>query len=172
MALDNLISLEFSEEELQKINTAIQELHNIIKTKAVNLSPEERRQYGSIADRNKIFVDKCKAFMEQDPSLLPRTIDKEEFDKDYTARGQVEEPLRKLARITEMFSDTKILLDFDNYNAAIAYYKYMKYLASENEPGSDTIYRSLKQHFSGGRVAEKEDEPKGGIVKNILPKAE
>ncbi|GIM58801.1 hypothetical protein [Capnocytophaga canimorsus] len=118
MALDNLISVQFSSEELSKIEQALGMLIEVLKPKSVNLNADERRQYGSIADRNKIFVDKCKAYMEQDPSTIPPTLDKAEFDKDYTARQQLQEPLRKLNRLHEMVTDTKILLDFDNYHAA------------------------------------------------------
>ena len=60
MALDNLISVAFSDEELEKISSAIDTLNEVLTNKAVNLTPEERRQYGSIADRNKLLVDKAK----------------------------------------------------------------------------------------------------------------
>ena len=52
MALDNLISVSFTDEELTKISTAIEQINTILKGKAINLTPEDRRQYGSIADRN------------------------------------------------------------------------------------------------------------------------
>ena len=50
MALDNLISVSFTDEELTKISTAIEQINTILKGKAINLTPEDRRQYGSIAD--------------------------------------------------------------------------------------------------------------------------
>lgn len=53
MALDNLITVEFTEEELATINEAIDNINTVLEGKAVNLTPDERRQYGSIADRNK-----------------------------------------------------------------------------------------------------------------------
>ncbi len=56
MALDNLISVTLTAEEVQTINDAIASLNNVLKDKVVNLSPDERRQYGSIADRNKVSV--------------------------------------------------------------------------------------------------------------------
>lgn len=158
MALDNLISLSFTEEELTQLQSAIDSINQVLQGKVVNLTPDERSQYGSIADRNKILVDKCKDYMDQDPDTIPRTLDKTEFDADYIARKQVEMPLRDLTRVTEKLMDTKILLDHDNYQAAIAYYRYIKYLASESEPGSTSIYQDLKKHFKsvGSSTAEEE----------------
>ena len=86
MAIDNIISVSFSDEDIEKMNAAIRMLNEVMEGKAVNLTPEERRQYGSIADRNKLLVDKAKFYMEKAPQTMPRTIDKAEFDRDYTAR--------------------------------------------------------------------------------------
>ena len=156
MAIDNMISVDFSDQELNKIENALNEVLQVLSGKVINLTPEERTQYGSIGDKNKIFVDKCKAYMEQDPTTVPNTLDKHEFDKDYKARQQMEEPLKKLSRITEMLMDTKILLDFDNYNGSLSYYRYVKFLATQNTPGITSIYEDLSQHFQSlGKKAKK-----------------
>ena len=161
MAIDNMISVEFTEQELTKIANALNEVMQLLSGKVVNLSPDERMQYGSIADKNKVFVDKCKAYMEQDPATVPNTLNKHEFDKDYKARQQMEEPLRMVLRIAEMLSDTKILLDFDNYNGSISYYRYVKFLATQNMPGITSIYADLNQHFQsmGKRAKKAPDTP-------------
>lgn len=162
MALDNLISVSFTDEELTKISTAIEQINTILKGKAINLTPEDRRQYGSIADRNKLLVDKAKFYMEKAPTTVPKTIDKAEFDRDYAARGQVETPLRELTMVAEKLRDTKTLLDYDNLQVAQAYYRYVKFLADQNEPGTTTIYQDLKQHYHGGRkAADKDKQPDG-----------
>lgn len=158
MALDNFISVSFTDEEVKKINSAVAQINEVLTGKAVNLSPDERRQFGSIADRNKILVDKVKRYMDEYPETLPRTLDKAEFDADYKARTQLEAPLSALARIMEKMQDTKILLDHDNYNAAVSYYRYIKYLASENEPGTTTIFQDLRKQYQGtGRPSKKAD---------------
>ena len=163
MAIDNMISVDFSDQELNKIENALNEVLQVLSGKVINLTPEERTQYGSIGDKNKIFVDKCKAYMEQDPTTVPNTLDKHEFDKDYKARQQMEEPLKKLSRITEMLMDTKILLDFDNYNGSLSYYRYVKFLATQNTPGITSIYEDLRQHFEkaakGSKAKAQDNKP-------------
>ncbi len=152
MAIDNLISVTLTDEEVQTINEAIASINNVLKDKVVNLTPDERRQYGSIADRNKILVDKCKDYMEQNPETVPTVLDKAEFDHDYKARQQMEQPFRNLARIMEKLQDTKTLLDHDNYHAAVAYYRYIKFLSMQNEPGTTTIYKDLQQHYKHSAI--------------------
>ena len=163
MAIDNMISVDFSDQELNKIENALNEVLQVLSGKVINLTPEERKQYGSIGDKNKIFVDKCKAYMEQNIDTLPKTIDKHEFDKDYKARQQMEEPLRKLLQLAEMLSDTKILLDFDNYNGSLSYYRYVKFLATQNTPGITSIYEDLRQHFEraakGSKAKAQDNKP-------------
>ena len=66
-----IISIQFSDEELEAVDSAIAALNRVLEGKAVNLSPEERRQYGSIADRNKTLVDKVKFYMEKAPQTFP-----------------------------------------------------------------------------------------------------
>ena len=159
MAIDNTISIVFTDAEIEKINQGIALLNEVLEGKAVNLSPEERRQYGSIADRNKLLVDKAKFYMEKAPQTMPRIIDKAEFDRDYVARAQLEAPLRELMIVAEKLRDTKTLLDFDNLQSSLTYYRYVKYLASENEPGMTSIYEDMKLHYGRGGSPSQPEEP-------------
>ncbi|MFP8894572.1 hypothetical protein [Chryseobacterium sp. EZn1] len=147
MALDNLISLSFTTEELTKLDQALQTIDTVLSGKTINLTPEERQQYGSIAEQNKLFVNKAKIYMEQYPQYVPNFLDKVEFDKDYLGREQVEQRLQIMSSLTEQLSDTKVLLDHDNYHNAITFYRNMKFLSGENVPGTNTIYEDMKQFF-------------------------
>ncbi|WP_330747153.1 hypothetical protein [Chryseobacterium sp. CP-77] len=147
MALDNLISLSFTAEELTKLDQALQTIETVLSGKTINLTPEERQQYGSIAEQNKLFVNKAKIYMEQYPQYVPNFLDKVEFDKDYLGREQVEQRLQILSSLTEQLSDTKVLLDHDNYHNAITFYRNMKFLSGENVPGTNVIYEDMKQFF-------------------------
>ncbi|WP_431612364.1 hypothetical protein [Chryseobacterium sp. 'Rf worker isolate 10'] len=147
MALDNLISISFTAEELTQLDQALQTIETVLSGKTINLTPEERQQYGSIAEQNKLFVNKAKIYMEQYPQYVPNFLDKVEFDKDYLGREQVEQRLQIMGSLTEQLSDTKVLLDHDNYHNAITFYRNMKFLSGENVPGTNVIYEDLKQFF-------------------------
>lgn len=147
MALDNLISLSFTTEEFTQLDKALQSIETVLSGKTINLTPEERQQYGSIAEQNKLFVNKAKIYMEQYPQYIPNFLDKAEFDKDYLGREQVEQRLQIMSSLTEQLSDTKVLLDHDNYHNAIIFYRNMKFLSGENVPGTNVIYEDMKQFF-------------------------
>lgn len=147
MALNNLISLSFSEAELTQIDQAITNLETVLQGKTIHLTPEQRQQYGRIAEQNKLFVNKAKNYMEQYPQHVPAFIDKVEFDSDYLARTLIEARIQRLASLSEQLSDTKVLLDHDNYHNAIAYYRNIRYLAGENVPGTTTVFQDMQQFF-------------------------
>lgn len=147
MALDNLISIAFSESDLTTLDQAIQTIETVLSGKTINLTPEQRQQYGRIAEQNKLFVNKAKGYMEQYPQHVPGFLDKTEFDRDFSARQQVESRLQRLSSVKEQLSDTKVLLDHDNYHNAITFYRNVKYLSGENVPGTNVIYEDMKQFF-------------------------
>lgn len=147
MAFENLIQLNFTEEELAKVDASLAEIERILKGKTHQLTPQERRQYGSIAEQNKLFVNKAKQLMEQYPEYVPNFLDKAEFDEDYLAREQIGRRLQKLKNLVEQLSDTKVLLDHDNYFNALSFYRNVKYLSRENIPGIKSIYDEMNQFF-------------------------
>ncbi len=147
----NLISVEFSPAELQELDESIAAIERIIAGKTSNLSLEERQQFGRIAEQNKLFVNKAKDYMEEYPQHIPPFLDKTEFDKDYEARKIIETRLMRLDGIVEQLSDTKILLDNDNYSNALTFYRNIRFLSGEDVPGTTNIAKDLAQFFPNSR---------------------
>lgn len=147
MPFENLISVSFSDSEITELDAALFTISRILLGKAINLTPEERQQYGSIAEQNKLFVNKAKELMELYPQHRPPFLDKDEFDRDYATRVQIEQRVQQLESLTEQFKDTKTALDHDNYFNALTFYRKMRYLSNENVPGTDSIYNAMKQFF-------------------------
>ncbi len=149
MALDNLISFELTAAELTEIDAAIENISKIIAPKVVNLTPEERKQYGRIGNRTENWIDKVKGYMDGNESLVPAYINKPEHDKDYAARKALQPRLNKLNAIVEGLDDTQKLISSDLYQNSIAFYRNMKITALQNVPGSTSIYQDLQAQFPG-----------------------
>ncbi len=147
MPIDNFLSIVLTEEEENALQKAVDTINQILKEKVVSLTPTERQKYGNVSDLNKLLIDKCKDYMEQNPEIIPHVVDKNEFDRDYKVRKQLEQSIRSFTRIIEKLKDTKTLVDHDNYHAAVAYYRYIKFLSSQNEPGVTSIYQDLQKHY-------------------------
>ena len=149
MSLKNLISVGYTQEEVDQINQHLAGIQEIIKGKVINHSPEERQQYGRINDRTENWIVKVDSHMKQRPELVPFYINKEEFDKDMEARNKMKPILNSIASLQESLDDTSKLLSHDIYNTAISYYRNIKIIAQQDVPGTTTIYEDLKSQFPG-----------------------
>ena len=94
--------------------------------------------------------------MDQHPDLVPQFVNIDEFERDYSARETIEEMIQKLDLIKRKLSDTKILLDHDNYQDTMAFYRSIRYYAAEQQQGAIPIYEELKQFFPHGKKKEAE----------------
>lgn len=149
MALGNLISVTFTQQELTDIDAALTVIQNIIQPKSINLTPEERQQYARIRDENENWVIKCRNYMTQFPTVVPNFLDLVEFDADQTPRLQIKSRLGVINSVREMFDDAFLLLGSDVYIGTIIFYRAMKSAADANVPGTTEAYNDLKQQFPG-----------------------
>lgn len=160
MKNNDLIKVVYTAEELEACNTGIAAVEAFANKHVPNLSAEDRQNLGSINETNKLFVNKTKTLMEQNSSMVPAFVNQEEFSRDLIARGEIEKLILKLDTIKRNLSDTKILLDNDNYHDALAFYRSVRYLAKEQQSGAIAIYDELKQYFPA-KKKEKEEKADG-----------
>jgi hypothetical protein len=151
MALDNLISVSLTEDELARIDRALTEMETIIKGKAVNLTPKQRQSYGRVAYEMEVWVDRTFSYMQQDPQLVPPYIDMEEHTKDISAHRALNPRIERLNGILQSLEDTNRLLGSDLYNNSLAYYRNLREAAKVNAVGASAKYSDLKQQFPGGK---------------------
>ena len=147
MINNDLIQVAFTDEEKQNLQTALETIAGIISSKAPNLSNDERRDYGSVAEQNKLKINKARTYMKQFPALVPAFLDTEEFERDYQARQDIGETLVAVENLQRELSDIKILLDYDNYQDVLAYYRSVRYYAKEKESNAITVYNDMKKLF-------------------------
>ena len=147
MINDDLIQVTFVPEEKETAKQALRAFLEIITSKAPVLSNDDRRTYGSVAEQNKLKINKARIYMQQFPELIPSFIDKDEFERDFQARNDVEELLMLNEDIHRKLSDMKILLDYDNYQDVLAFYRSVRYSASEKVGNAVTVYNDMKQFF-------------------------
>jgi hypothetical protein len=149
MALDNLISVAFTPQELTDIDTALTSVENILRNKMINLTPEERRRYASISNEIAQWVQKCRGYMNQIPSVVPGYINLPELDADMQARRDLIPRLRRTTSILESMDDTVLLLGSDVWTNCLAFYRAVKSAAQANVPGTTAIYQDLAKQFPG-----------------------
>jgi len=149
MALDNLVSIEFTQAELDKLKLAIADIDTVLAGKAINLTPEERHHYARVSYEMLPWVQKSFGYMHTEPTLVPAYIDMPELEKDFKARTDIEPNYTSLRSTFEKLDDLMLLLGHDMYTSCIAFYKAVKAASVSNVPGSTTIYQDLAQQFPG-----------------------
>ena len=150
MPFTNFDSRHFSDVERTAIDQAIMELETKLATKLANLSPEERTQYGSVNELNKLIINKVKEYRDSQEALSSPDIDWPEFQDDHATRAYIESTMHRLESLLDGLKSAKILHDWDNYQAALTDYEYSKYKNNRGAIGYETKVNELGQFFSGG----------------------
>lgn len=147
MPFTDLINKHYTATEVTTMLASIAAIEAIIDPKARNLTPEERTQYGSINETNKLLVNKVRDYKATQPALSSPDIDWTEYEADWQDRSNLQALEMRLNALIERVTDTKILHDHDNFQNALLDYKYTKYKADTDAGGYTTKHDELKQFF-------------------------
>ena len=149
MAIDNLISVTFSAEELQQLDEHLTALESLLAAKCISLTPEQRRDFGRIGNRSENWTRKVMDYIQNQPALVPAFLDVAETQRDFEARRAIQPRVARLEAISDMLGDTHLLLGTDLYQSSVAYYRNIKLLAGQNVNGAKAIYEDLSAQFPG-----------------------
>lgn len=158
MPFINFDNRHFSTTEKSTVTTAITAIENALSTKLANLTPQERQQYGSVNEQNKLIINKVKEYRESQAALSSPDIDWVEFLNDHDTRVFIQACMQRLQSLVEGLNNAKILHDWDNYQAALTDYDYAKYKASTQAAGYATKVGELAQFFTGGNTTKQAPE--------------
>lgn len=160
MALQNQISISFTEEELQQLDEHIAGIETIVKSKMVALTAEQNGLYGKLGNENEGWAATVYADCKQVSKLVPAdVVDMKEWDSDVLARQQLSPRVSRLeALITDMES-TNRLIGFDLYNTCLTVYKYVKNRVEMGVAGFKEFYEKWSVQFPGRRGGPKPTKP-------------
>lgn len=167
MPFTNFDNRHFSTAEKTSVNNALAALEAALTPKLANLSAEERQQYGSVNEQNKLIINKVKDFRESQPNLSSPDVDWTEFMNDFDSRAFLQSNIQRLQSLMDGLNNAKILHDWDNYQASLSDYDYAKYKVTTQAVGYETKIDEMSQFFTGraaGNVqSRKEDEISNSI---------
>lgn len=144
----NFESRHFSEAEKTAISTALQDLQTALSGKVATLTPEERQQFGSVNEQNKLIINKVKDYRDSDPQLSSPEVDWEEFDNDFVSRNFLQSLTNSLTELSRGLENAKILHDWDNYQASLIDYQYSVYRNDSGSTGFHTKVDEIRQFFN------------------------
>lgn len=147
MAAENLLSVNFTEEEVQQANMHLTALQALFSPKCISLTPAERKEYGRIGDKTENWARKGIDYMKKQPQFNPKFIDVEEAKNDFAAREILKPLLNKIIYLKDLMDDSMLALGADINHVNLGYYQNIKLLAKQNVNGAKAIYEDLKARF-------------------------
>jgi methyl coenzyme M reductase subunit C-like uncharacterized protein (methanogenesis marker protein 7) len=145
--MNNVIRTKITANDRNKFDELLSELEAILSGKLTELSDEERAQYGSINEQNKLLVNKVRDYNQTNAALSTPDVDWEEFESDYQTRVFLETRSSRMSNIVHQMEGTKILHDYDNYHDSLNDYAYSQYKKGANVNGYAEKVADLKQFF-------------------------
>ena len=147
MPINNLGKKHITAAQITDFDKALADLLAITTTITTNLMDEERSRFGSINEKNKLFVNGVLDYATTQPNLKSPDVDWTEFQADYDDRKFADTRADKIENLLRMLTDFKIVHDYDNYQDSLTDYDYTKYKASTSAPGYTEKQAYLRQFF-------------------------
>jgi hypothetical protein len=144
---ENLVSAELSAEDRQAVLDAIA----LVREKLpflIALSPEDRKALPKMGDKGRGFVVKSLEIAKQNPDILVRSFDVDEFAKDLALADALSPVLLAVQSLHEMIDDTLLAVGSDAYLAALEVYGAAK---RAKAPGFDELAASMGRRFKRTR---------------------
>ena len=163
MPISNLNNDHFGPAEMDTVSKAWDQILAVLSSKSRNLSPDERKKYGSISEQNKLVVLKTLEYHSNQPHLDCPDVDYTELLADWADRSFLAGFIAKMAEANNICNNIRITHDFDAYKAAQADYDFTKYkMGLSPGAGWESKYDELLSFFKttdSGSGGDKDDTP-------------
>lgn len=147
MSFDKL-TVQFTPEEVKKVQKALEEVEKILEPRTINLTPQEKKKMTGPGKKSQIWRNPILIYLDHFPELTPSFMNVEEYRSDIKALEVLTGINAKLIMIKEMVNDTSAQLRSDIYQQADCYRENVLNAAKRNVPGSTSVAREIKKLFS------------------------
>jgi hypothetical protein len=149
---ENRISLRFTESEITRIKTAIDELVGLLAPKLIALSTDEKKRLSKISDDSIPFNEKVAQYVVSNPEFMPMFRTADDFLNDFSAFRELRGFIRLLEQVYGNLLDTSMLAGSEADEFARAYYGAVGQGAKMGVPNAQTIYDDLSVRYEAQRA--------------------
>ncbi|MCQ8118457.1 hypothetical protein [Methylomonas rosea] len=136
---NDLVKGELSADQQNAVLGLINQIQNLLPF-LIDLNADERRALPKLGDKSRAFVDQGLVLAVQNPGILPRSFDLDEYQRDVTLVRQLEPLVLALGQLQGRLEDTFLAAGSDAYSQTLLVYQAAK-LAGKNG--------ALEQHLDG-----------------------
>lgn len=151
----NLISLALTADQLTAVEGALATLEQNL-TGLIALQPAQRRSLTKMGDKSEVFCRQTLKLLQQNPQVVPPSLDVAEAAADLVAFDQIGSFLLRLTRLSARAEDTSTALGSDLMSFALEGYGLLK--VSGKNQGLEDLRRDLGARFARG-AARPTSEP-------------
>jgi hypothetical protein len=155
--MDNRHANSIPREAVEEVNKKIREINDLLAPYATPLTPQERRELPIMGDKTLSFVEKAFEYAKENPDLCPSFLSISDFNIDMEDAIGLRVVRNNIDQAFEMIDDIVLLSGSEAYQAALAFYHYIKFLVSEDVPRAKAIYEELRKRFPGRSKKQKDD---------------
>jgi hypothetical protein len=152
---DNRVSASLSAADREAVLAAVQTIRQKLPF-LIDLSIEERRRLPKMGDTGRAFVERALTVATQNPDILPRSFDVDEFRRDADLLAAFQPVAAALAQLQELVDDTLLEVSGEAYASALAVYSYAR--TGGQGAALDGLLEGMAQRFArktrGGKGAE------------------
>lgn len=142
---ENRVSASLSEADRQAVLAAVQTIRQKLPF-LIDLSPDERRKLPKMGDTGRAFVERALTVAEQNPNILPRSFDVDEFRRDAELYAALQPVAAALGQLYELVDDTLLEVSGEAYASALAVYGYAR--AGGQGAALDGLLDGMAQRFA------------------------
>ncbi len=152
----DLVKSDLTPELQQRILNLFQDVKTLMPY-LINLPPEDRRALPKMGPKSRAFVDQGLVTAEQNPGILPRNFDLEEY-RHHVEQLRLLEPLVMMSeQLNSLMEDTFIGMGSDCYTHTLVVYQTAK-MAGKGS-GLDPHLDSLAKRFARRSPSKDDTSP-------------
>ncbi len=141
----NLLSLQFSPEQLAAIDAALASLESSLAG-LIALTPDQRRALTKMGPKSEAFCRQTLTVLSQNTQVVPPSVNLAEAQADLATLDALRPRLARLERLTERANDTDAALGSDVMALALEGYALLKF-AGKNQ-GLEGLRKDLSARFA------------------------
>ena len=125
------------------------------------LTPKQRKTMLRMGDKTVAFVQKTIELASNNSSFVPDFVNLDELKQDAAGAAALTPARQKLDQLALDTDSTVMQAGSEAFNATLAIYGNIKYLAKNKQPGAQAAYDELKGRFPGNTGGDKKQPPAG-----------
>jgi hypothetical protein len=149
MPITNVNNDHFSAAQITEAKNLAGKLFTLLSTKTRNLTPKERKEWGSIKEQNKLVAHKVLDYANNQPNLKSPDVDYDELAADWNDRSFLAAIISLLQDTITVADNIRITHDWDTYQASRQDYRHAEYRTkTDGGAAFENKYSELKDFFT------------------------